>query len=166
MAATRDLTKGSAHSGKSKPKSRNSDITMRRAFLFLLGLAALSNGAVAQQVIEYGAIEELTSVDRYFVDAGEDLDLRNVIRDVIQKNSRASVVERPEEADHVIVFRYDDAGDVWRGQAIIAKNLQPGRIRILANYRGREADRDDLASDFAKWFIKTLRELPKMKPVK
>lgn len=137
---------------------------MRRASLLLLGLAVLLNGAAAQQVIEYGAFEELRSVDRYFVDAGEDLDLRNVIRDVIEKNSQVRVVDRPEDADHVIVFRHGDAGDVWRSHAVVAKNLQPARIRILANYRGREADRDDLASDFARWFVKRLRELPKINP--
>ena len=134
---------------------------MKRASLLLIVLTVFCHAAAAEPVIEYGKLEELSSIDRYFVDAGEDLDLRNIIREVIEKNLQVHVVDRPEDADHIIVFRYSDAGDVWQCQAVVAKTLSPGRVRILANYRGREADRDDLAGDFARWFVKKLRELPK-----
>jgi hypothetical protein len=127
----------------------------------LVVVLLLGKTVVAQEaILEYGRIEELKGVTKFFVDAGEDLDLRNIIRDNLEKQLQVTVVDRPEEAQHIIFFRWADGGDAWRGTGVVAKRVSPDRLRILSNYRGKEAERDDLASDYAKWLIKQLRRLP------
>ena len=88
-------------------------------FLMFLLAALVATAGAAQQdaTLEYGSIEEFRGVKRVFVDAREDLDLRNIIKVILEKNLDLTVVERPEDAEHVIVFTWWDAGSIWRARS-------------------------------------------------
>lgn len=122
-------------------------------------IALMSTGlATYGDTIEYGDLSEVRNVERYYVDAGEYLDLRNIIKAVLEKNLPIVVVDKPEDADHSIIFRWVDSGSVWRCHAVVARRLGPDRIRVLSNYRATEAELDDLADEYAKWLVKRLKE--------
>lgn len=138
--------------------TRFCDTTLRSRLVMWAVLASIS-AAANGQVIEYGEFSELRSVERYYVDTGEYLDLRNIIKAILEKNLTITVVEKPEDADHIIVFRWVDGGSVWRGHAIVARRLAPDRIRVLSNYRATETELNDLADEYAKWLVKRLKEV-------
>jgi hypothetical protein len=132
---------------------------MQSKLLQLVLAIMIATPIVAQQesTFEYGSIEELRGVKKIFIDAREDLDLRDIIKTILEKNLDVAVVERPEDADHVIFFTWWDAGPTWRARAVVAKRIQPDRFRILSNYRGKEAELNDMADEYAKWLVKQLR---------
>jgi hypothetical protein len=138
----------------------------RTIFCFVTFTLASTNvfGQASEYEYEYGRIEELRGVDRFFVDAAEDLDLRNIIRDILEKELEVAVVERSEDADHVISFRWVDAGNQWRGYVVVAKRLSSSRLRVLSNYRGSETELNDLADEYAKWLVKQVKRAVREKP--
>jgi hypothetical protein len=136
----------------------------RTIFCFVAFTLASINVLAQASEYEYGRIEELRGVDRFFVDAAEDLDLRNIIRDILEKQLDVTIVERPEDADHVISFRWVDAGGKWRGYAVVAKRLSGSRLRVLSNYRGSETELNDLADEYAKWLVKQVKRVVREKP--
>lgn len=132
---------------------------MKSTHLSFLLAALLAMTAVAQQdaTFEYGTIEEFRGVKKVFVDAREDLDLRNIVKTILEKNLDLTVVERAEDADHVIFFTWWDAGSIWRARAVVAKRIGPDRLRILSNYRGKEEELNDMADEYAKWLVKQVK---------
>jgi hypothetical protein len=134
---------------------------MRPSFV-AVGLAVLLATNVAGQndtSFEYGSIEELRTVKMIFVDAREDLDLRNIIKTILEKNLDMAVVDRPEDAEYVVFFTWWDGGSTGRAKAVVAKRLNAERFRILSNYRGREEELNDMADEYAKWLVKQIKRV-------
>lgn len=120
------------------------------AIIFALCSLPLS----ANDIYDYGSSAELKGIKKYYVAPGEDLDLRNILADRLS-SAGVTVVERPEAADHWIVFR--SSGSFWTRTIVVKRGgLRP---RLLMTYRGIEADLDHLASDAGKAIAKRLREI-------
>jgi len=128
-----------------------------RAFIIASCLFVSHMVAAQDGRIEYGRVEELKDVKTFFIDAGEDLDLRNIIRDILVRELGVTIADRPEDSEHVIVFRWSDSGPVWRAQAIVAKRVGPDRLRVLSNHRSSETELNDLADEYAKWLVKQMK---------
>jgi hypothetical protein len=125
---------------------------VRKILIAILAVWSLSTSA--DELYEYGSSTELKGVQKYYVDAGEDLDLRNIISERLS-SAGVTVVERPEDAEHWLIFRW--SGSFWT-RTIVIKRVGD-RNRLLMTYRGLEADLDDLASDAGKAIAKRLREI-------
>ena len=123
---------------------------MKRGLASLLCLAAVFALAITaraqDQSVEYGRFEELEGVQKIFVDTGDDLALRNIIKDICEKQL-------------VMIFRWSSGGNLWFGRAFVAKRISPERLRILSSYRASEAELDDFADEYAKWFAKRFKAL-------
>ncbi len=136
---------------------------MKRGLASLLCLAAVFALAITaraqDQSVEYGRFEELKGVQKIFVDTGDDLALRNIIKDILEKQLHLTVADRPEDAEHVMIFRWSSGGNLWFGRAFVAKRISPERLRILSSYRASETELDDLADEYAKWFAKRFKAL-------
>ena len=138
------------------------NIPRATAQVLVLLLAAVV--AAQERTIEYGDPSELREVTVFFIDSGEHLDLRNIIRDILTKQLQLRIVEKPEDAAHVILFRWDGCGSHVCGHAIVAKRIGPERLRILSNYRASEMELNDLADEYAKWLVKQLRKASTARP--
>jgi hypothetical protein len=110
--------------------------------------------AAGDDLYEYGSSAELKGVSKYYIDAADDLDLRNILAERLAA-SGVTIVERPEDAEHWVIFRW--SGSFWT-RTIVIKRVG-ARHRLLMTYRGVEADLDDLASDAGKAIAKRLREI-------
>jgi hypothetical protein len=129
-----------------------------RAFAHAVVVLLVVVANAQEPTLEYGDASELRGITTFFVDAGEDLDLRNIIREVLTKQLKLTIVEKSEGADHVVVFRWHSCGNNHVcGRAFVAKRVGSERLRILSNYRASEMDVDDLATEYAKWLVKQLR---------
>jgi hypothetical protein len=122
--------------------------------LIAIIVALCSLPVSADDLYEYGSSSELRSVKKYYIDAGEDLDLRNILAERLSSVG-IKVVEQPEDADHWIIFR-------WSGSfcaRTISIKRQDTRPRLLLTYRGVDSDLDDLPKDAGKAIAKRLREV-------
>lgn len=113
--------------------------------------------AVSAELYDYGSPDELRGIRKYYVDAGEDLDLRNIIAERF-RTADVDVVDRPEDAEHWVVFRWSGSGQSFWTRTIIIRR-DGNRQRLLMTYRGAEQDLDDLAGDAGKALAKRLREI-------
>lgn len=132
----------------------------RNSVLLAVTFLLLTGATYAQdQSIEYGRFEELRGVQKIFVDAGEDIALRNIIKDILERELHLQVVERPEDAEHTMIFKWSSGGSLLFGSAIVAKRISTERLRVISSYRASEAELDDLTVEYAKWFVKRFRLL-------
>lgn len=123
-----------------------------------LALLVLAHVApLASDAIDYGSVEELKGVTKVYVDAGRDLDLRNVFKQVLEKTTGLTVVERPEDAEHWIMFQWTDSRPFW-ARTVIVRNTD-GRRRLLFTHRGSEAQLNELAEDSAKAVAKIYQKV-------
>ena len=68
-------------------------------FLFISSTLPIASVRAAD-LFDYGSVEELKGVKRFYIDAGSDLDLRNIIKSRLEQLEGVKVVDRPEEAEH------------------------------------------------------------------
>ena len=74
--------------------------------------------------IEYGDESELRGVKIVYVDTGFDLKSRNAIVDELTADAALAVVDRPQEADVVLFFRWAGGiGTRGKGYALIGNRL-------------------------------------------
>ena len=82
------------------------------------------NPSVNSLDFEYGDESELNGVETVYVDTQFELEARNDIVDNLTANTAVVVVDRPEEAEVVLVFRWDGQfGTIARGYAFIGNRL-------------------------------------------
>jgi hypothetical protein len=129
---------------------------MRAALVTLLLLATVL--IQGDDHFEYGSVEELKGVKLVYVDTGNDIDLRNVMKRVLEETKMLKVVEKPDDAKHWVIFRWW-GDDPYRCRTIVVTNGTTSNPRLLFTQRGREAELDDLAADAAKALSKAYRRV-------
>ena len=82
------------------------------------------NPSVNPPNFEYGDESELRGVKTVYLDTGFELKAHNDIVDKLTADTALAVVDRPQEADVVLVFRWDGKfGTIAKGYAIIGNRL-------------------------------------------
>ena len=82
------------------------------------------NPSVDSPDFEYGEESELRGVKTVYVDTGFELKSRNDIVNTLRADTALAVVDRPQETDVVLVFRWDGRfGTIAKGYAIIGNRL-------------------------------------------
>ena len=82
------------------------------------------NPSVNPPNFEYGDESELRGVKAVYVDTGFDLKARNAIVDELTADAALAVVDRPQEADVRLVFKWDGRfGTIAKGYAMIENRL-------------------------------------------
>lgn len=130
-----------------------------RAFL-LAGFATVLtlSSATAADLFDYGSPQELKGVTRFYVDAGDDLDLRDIIKSRLEQLQGVKVVNRPEEAEHWVIFRWSGSHPSW-ARTIVVTGGATQRPRLLFTDRSSESDLVDVADDGGKAVAKAYRRV-------
>ena len=82
------------------------------------------NPSVNPPDFEYGDESELRGVKTVYLDTGFELKARNDIVDELTADTALAVVDRPQEADVVLVFKWDGGyNTIAKGYAIIGNRL-------------------------------------------
>ena len=102
---------------------------------------------------EYGDESELRGVKTVYLDTGFELKARNNIVDKLTADTALAVVDRLQEADVVLVFRWDGGfGTIAKGYAIIGNRLvwefKDRRLNILQRVP---------STNFARNFLKLIK---------
>ena len=102
---------------------------------------------------EYGDESELRGVKTVYLDTGFELKARNNIVDKLTADTALAVVDRLQEADVVLVFRWDGGfGTIAKGYAIIGNRLvwefEDRRLNILQRLP---------STNFARNFLKLIK---------
>ena len=102
---------------------------------------------------EYGDESELRGVKTVYLDTGFELKARNDIVDKLTADTALAVVDHPQEADVVLVFRWDGGfGTIAKGYAIIGNRLvwefEDRRLNILQRLP---------STNFARNFLKLIK---------
>lgn len=121
--------------------------------LMSLVLAVASDAA---DLYDYGSVEELKGVKSFYVDAGSDLDLRNIIKSRLEQLEGVKVVDRPEDAAHWVVFRSSDGH--W-ARTIVITGGATSRPRLLFTDRSSESEITEVADDGGKAVAKAYRRV-------
>ena len=111
------------------------------------------NPSVNPPNFEYGDESELRGVKTVYLDTGFELKARNDIVDKLTADTALAVVDRPQEADVVLVFRWDGGfGTIAKGYAIIGNRLvwefEDRRLNILQRLP---------STNFARNFLKLIK---------
>lgn len=131
-----------------------------RAVIVLLVVVFTTSAATAADLFEYGSIQDLKGVKKFYVDAGDDLDLRDIIKSRLEQLQGVKVVDRPEEAEHWVVFRWWLAGpDTYRARTIVITGGATQRRRLLFTDRSSESEPTDVADDGGKAVAKAYRRV-------
>ena len=102
---------------------------------------------------EYGDESELRGIKTVYLDTGFELKARNDIVDKLTADTALAVVDRLQEADVVLVFRWDGGfGTIAKGYAIIGNRLvwefEDRRLNILQRLP---------STNFARNFLKLIK---------
>ena len=102
---------------------------------------------------ECGDESELRGVKTVYLDTGFELKARNDIVDKLTADTALAVVDHPQEADVVLVFRWDGGfGTIAKGYAIIGNRLvwefEDRRLNILQRLP---------STNFARNFLKLIK---------
>ena len=102
---------------------------------------------------EYGHESELRGVKTVYLDTGFELKARNDIVDKLTADTALAVVDHPQKADVVLVFRWDGGfGTIAKGYAIIGNRLvwefEDRRLNILQRLP---------STNFARNFLKLIK---------
>jgi hypothetical protein len=128
---------------------------MAKHFVLILPFLIAANLVAAEDPPEYGNVAELKGVKRFYVDAGPDVDLRDIIKRRLEELPNIKVTDASTSADVWIVFRWYGDGPFWARTVVVKAGL--GR-RLLFTSRNKEAELDDLADDAAKAVAKAYRQ--------
>lgn len=122
--------------------------------LTVILLASVSNAAD----YEYGSPDELKGVKRLYIDAGDAIDLRNIMAAVVQKRlPGVEVLSSSENAELALVFEYKQLGrKAFTGQ-LLAVKFVGDKLRLISKYRHDEEELNDLADEIIKQFVKEFR---------
>ena len=149
----------------------------------LTAVAALSFCLTAQAQAEYGDASELKGVRKIFVDTGTDLEVReNILKEIAKSKKKLpglEVVSRAEDAEVILAFGSSSdarlagisteapAGSttatssavyrtVTRGEGLVFKPLEGGRIRLLMSFKDSRSSRFERrpSTNFAREFVR------------
>jgi hypothetical protein len=112
---------------------------------------------------EYGDPQELRGLTKVHVDAGADVDLYRIIRQVIEKREPRMTVVPVEDAQFVVMLTYrtmrnSEGKRYYTGELLALTDGKKG-LRLLSTYRHDEEELDDLADEIAKAFLKEYRRV-------
>ena len=111
------------------------------------------NPSVNPPDFEYGDASELRGVETVYVDTGFELNVRNDIVNNLRADTTLEVVDRPQEADVVLVFRWDGRSSTTaKGYAIIGNRL----VWEFEDRRGNILERLP-STNFARNFLELIK---------
>ena len=132
---------------------RQGDAVVRFALFAFLSLF-LATASIAADY-EYGSLDELKGVSRVYIDAGNAVDLRNIMATVIKKRLPSiEVLTSADGADLALIFDYKQLGRKAFIGELLAVKSSGERLRLVAKYRHDEEELNDLADEIIKQFVK------------
>ena len=127
------------------------------SFLICTVFAVNSATAFAADLFEYGSVQELKGVTKFYVDSGNDLDLRDIIKSRLEQVEGVKIVDRPEDAEHWVIFTWLSGPSPYRARTIVVTGITAKHPRLLFTDRSSESDLTDVADDGGKAVAKALR---------
>jgi hypothetical protein len=135
--------------------------------ILMLAATTLSQVTTSSLTFEYGKSEELRGLTKVFVDTGTDLKLRDNIIKEFNKQKKAipavNLVDRPEDAEILLVFDSDYDGNFTHGEGYVARPISDTRRRLLFTFKATRVPPfgSKTSSKFVKAFIKAYLEANK-----